>query len=258
VFTVLVSLAAPIDRAIEYFRIVAAVFSVFTILSIVGISIFLLGTGFYPPVKQYNPTTEVWEDLDEPPHFSILTLSGTIMLSIYLIPIILRPVDFIFNFPQYCIGLVSYLLLLPTFINVMQIYSMSNLHDISWGNRPSVTAGTDALSANAAKQQQLKSNYMVFRVNFLTWWVVANAAFAITIENYAQLTNTKSTDGGPIIVNDGSIGFLEIFAAYLAALVVYKVSFGVIHLLKFKIYSNFVAKYKCPKYDLHEEVKRLR
>ena len=51
VFTVLVSLAAPIDRAIEYFRIVAAVFSVFTILSIVGISIFLWGTGFYPPVK---------------------------------------------------------------------------------------------------------------------------------------------------------------------------------------------------------------
>lgn len=57
VFTCLVSLAAPIDRAIEYFRIVAAVFSVFTILSIVGISVFLYGTGFYPPVKQYDPDT---------------------------------------------------------------------------------------------------------------------------------------------------------------------------------------------------------
>lgn len=29
-----------------------------------------------------------------------------------------------------------YILMLPTFINIMQIYSMSNLHDISWGNRP--------------------------------------------------------------------------------------------------------------------------
>jgi cellulose synthase/poly-beta-1,6-N-acetylglucosamine synthase-like glycosyltransferase len=74
------------------------------------------------------------------------------MLSIYVIPVVLRPIDFIFNAPQYAIGLVSYLLLLPTFINVMQIYSMSNLHDISWGNRPSVTAGTNALSGDAAKQ----------------------------------------------------------------------------------------------------------
>jgi len=116
---VLVSLAAPIERAIEYFRIVAAIFSVFTILSIVGIVIFLWGTGFYPPVKEYDPDNQTWNNLDEPAHLSLLTLSGVIMLSIYVIPIVLRPIDFIFNFPQYAIGLVSYLLLLPTFINVM-------------------------------------------------------------------------------------------------------------------------------------------
>jgi hypothetical protein len=51
VFTVLISLAAPIDRAIEYFRVIAAVFSVFTVLSILGIGLFLWNTGFYPPVK---------------------------------------------------------------------------------------------------------------------------------------------------------------------------------------------------------------
>jgi hypothetical protein len=148
----LVSLAAPIDKAIEYFRVVASVFSVFTILSIVGIIFFLVNTGFYPPVKEYDPTTETWTDLDEEPHLNVLTVSGTIMLMIYIVPILLRPIDFIFNFPQYAIGLVSYLLLLPTFVNVMQVYSMCNLHDISWGNRPSVTSGTEALSANSKKQ----------------------------------------------------------------------------------------------------------
>ena len=30
------------------------------------------------------------------------------------------------------------------------------------------------------------------------------------------------------------------------------------HILKFKIRTNFMVKYKTPKYDLHEEVKRLR
>ena len=75
------------------------------------------------------------------------------------------------------------MVLLPIFINVMQVYSMSNLHDISWGNRPSVTAGTNMLSNDAKKQQELKSNYMIFRVNFMTIWIVLNGAFALMIMN---------------------------------------------------------------------------
>lgn len=74
------------------------------------------------------------------------------MLSTYFLPMILRPLDFIYNAPRYIVGIISYLLLLPTFINVMQVYAMSNLHDISWGNRPSVSAGTNMLALDAKKQ----------------------------------------------------------------------------------------------------------
>ena len=148
-FTIFISIASPIDRAIVYFRVVASIFSVMTILSVLGISTFLAQTGFYPPVKQYDVDTKQWHDLPEPPHFSLLTLSGVVMLSIYIVPIFLRPKDFFFNMPQYFFGLMSYFLLLPVFINVMQVYAMSNLHDISWGNRPSVNSGTNALSADA-------------------------------------------------------------------------------------------------------------
>ena len=81
---------------------------------------------------------------------------------------------------------------------------------------------------------------MVFRVNFLTFWIVMNAAFAIVVETYASLTDTSNTDG-PIIVNDGSVGFLEVFALYLSSLVIYKVFFGVLHILNFKIKSNFIG-----------------
>ena len=80
---------------------------------------------------------------------------------------------------------------------------------------------------------------MVFRVNFLTFWIVANTAFAIVIENYAQLTDlTKTT--GPVIVNNGQVGFLEVFAIYLASLVIYKVFFGMIHIIKFKIFYSCI------------------
>ena len=59
---------------------------------------------------------------------------------------------------------------------------MCNLHDISWGNRPSVSAGTNALSSDTKKQQELKSNYQVFRVNFLATWILSNAIFVLILE----------------------------------------------------------------------------
>ena len=51
---------------------------------------------------------------------------------------------------------------------------------------------------------------------------------------------------------------MEVFALYLASLVVYRVFFGFIHILKFKTLANCVYRYKTPKYNLHEEVRRLR
>ena len=75
------------------------------------------------------------------------------MLSIYLIPMILRPLDFIFNFRQYVLGLLAYIVMLPVFINIMQVYSMSNLHDVSWGNRPTVSGGADMHTIHEKKQQ---------------------------------------------------------------------------------------------------------
>jgi hypothetical protein len=84
-----------------------------------------------------------------------------------------------------------------------------------------------------------------------------NTLYAMVVENYAQYSN-RSGDGEAIIVNNGTIGFLEVFACYLAALVLYKTFFGVQHIVKFKILSNCFKAYKMPRYDLHQEVKRLR
>lgn len=95
---------------------------------------------------------------------------------------------------------------------------------------------------------------MVFRVNFVTFWILCNSAFAILTENYLTLPDARETKA----INDGSIGFLEVFALYLASLVVYRVFFGFFHILKFKTLANCVKKYKTRKYNLHDEVRRLR
>ena len=145
------SVCIPINKAVWYFRIIATVFSSFTIFSLVGISSFLANQGFYPTQKEFDVKHEVWRDVKDIhgnpiTHFSILTLSGVIMLCVYFLPMILRPIDFLNNMDKYILGLISYLFLLPTFINVMQIYSMSNLHDVSWGNRPKSTDSSKVLT----------------------------------------------------------------------------------------------------------------
>ena len=71
------------------------------------------------------------------------------MLSIYAIPMLFLPIDFLSNMGGYLVGLLAYILLIPMFVNVFSIYAFSNLHDVSWGNRPTTTGtGTEAFSAN--------------------------------------------------------------------------------------------------------------
>ena len=139
------------------------------------------------------------------------------MLSVFLVPIVLRPLDFIFNFTQYAIGFFSYMFLLPVFINIMQVYSIANLHDISWGNRPSASGGTNMLSNDAKKQQELKTNYMVFRANFLGIWLILNALFVILIRNFV-----------------GSGSFILGFSILLATMVIFRVGFAIIHIISMK------------------------
>lgn len=58
-----------------------------------------------------------------------------------------------------------------------------------------------------------------------------------------------------MIVNDGNIGFLEVYALYLAALVLYKVFFGAIHIIKFKILYTCVRKYRVKEIEMIDMVK---
>lgn len=91
----------------------------------------------------------------------------------------------------------------------------------------------------------------MYRINFLTGWIAINIFYALLIETYAVNTNKD-------VVNDGSWGFLEVFAAYLAILVLYRVTFGGLHILKMKIKRNCLKKYKLQTFDLHQEFKNLR
>ena len=58
------------------------------------------------------------------------------MLAVFLVPILFRPIDFSNNARFYLVGLFTYMILMPMFVTIFTVYSMLNLHDVSWGNRP--------------------------------------------------------------------------------------------------------------------------
>ena len=148
VMTLILSLALPIDRSATWFNIILGAFGFLTTISIIGMILYLNATGFMAPEKKYNPNSEEWEPTGNY-NFSYLVLAGVIMLSIYAVPFIMRPVDFLKNIKGYIVGLISYILMIPMFVNVFSIYSFCNLHDVSWGNRPTTSGtGSEAFSAS--------------------------------------------------------------------------------------------------------------
>jgi hypothetical protein len=132
---------------------------------------------WYPCFEKPNPGTEPVPIV----HFHILLVSTFIMLTVYVIPMVLRPIDFLQNFKEYLIGLVTYFLMMPIFITCMTIYSMCNLHDISWGNRPAA-ADSAQLSIHAKKQAIMLDNYKMYRVNAFCVWALANVLFILLVE----------------------------------------------------------------------------
>jgi len=159
VMVLILSLALPLEKARAWFNIVTVAFGFLTALSVFGMVFYLITSGFFPHEKEYNEGMKEWIPKDET-NFSVLVLAGVIMLSIYVVPMILRPVDFLSNLGGYIVGLFTYILLIPMYINVFSIYAFCNLHDVSWGNRPTTTTtGTEAFSANKQVQMQTEHNY---------------------------------------------------------------------------------------------------
>lgn len=60
---------------------------------------------------------------------------------------------------------------------------MCNLHDISWGNRPSQGTGVEAVAFGAQSQEKLKQDYQVFRAYFLYIWLVLNVVFGAVMSS---------------------------------------------------------------------------
>jgi len=111
------SMSVPIEKAMPYFRCMGLLFSLFSLITIGGIVIYLTESGFISEIMIWDYQIEEYQGTGEY-GLNVLALTGSIMLSVFIIPIVSRPIDFLSNAGKYIIGLISYIVLMPMFTNV--------------------------------------------------------------------------------------------------------------------------------------------
>lgn len=108
-------------------------------------------------------------------------------------------------------GAAHYIFMMPTYINILLIYAICNIHDCTWGNRP------DVLKKD---EQDKLETFESYRARWTAIWALCNGLFV-----YLILTALNGSDQ-----NTKIIYFVGIGAAGVAVLVI-RVTGGLIYLL---------------------------
>ena len=78
-------------------------------------------------------------------------------------------------------GVLSFIFMTGSYVNIFLIYSICNIHDVSWGNRP------DKMTAD---EKCLVDEYKNERTRWVLVWILMNASFA-------YLSNIVTSSGSP-------------------------------------------------------------
>lgn len=108
-------------------------------------------------------------------------------------------------------GLVYVTYLAPTFINIITIYSVSNIHDVTWGSRP---AGDSEADVNK-RAKDMSIDYRDYRSKFLIIWLIFNAIA-----------------GGCVVIisRSNNYWYLFIFAVILMVMISSKILFSTLYI----------------------------
>lgn len=166
---------------------------------------------------------------------------AVIFLCIWLLSYVL---PLVFNFSKLRVadfikGAVYSIFLSPTYINIFTIFAISNIHDVSWGSRPSVT-DKSAMAIEAEREQIYKD----YRSKFLLIWVGINFAVGATITQLSRSGEAQS---------------IEYVAIFLIVVLSLKICFGTMHLIATMCHRHQVKKHilNKPKNDIFKDIEEV-
>lgn len=266
-FIMMLSVGGVLSKAMFYFKSLLVFLTFWTFVGLIGMTYLISETGFKGKYNEdinkdtgcqnYDADNNEWvrvgkkKDLSRY-NFMWTSLFGVIILCAFFVPILLRPMDFIKNIHRYIVGFCTYMVLLPTYTNTLQIYAMCNLHDISWGNRPTTAGGAtgqNQLTSDQQKQLKLKNEYMLFRVQFLLFWIVSNVIYISMVQDIFKANSQERYCG--------NWSFVDCFTCFLTCISIFKIFFASCHYLTWK-FRAFDKRYQCERFDLDKESKTLR
>lgn len=180
IFT-LMSITKPIEKSTAAYTLMVIIFGCFIFIS--------LGFG----IKYF------WEESkgEIVGYLMVITL-----VSSYIVPPLLNITRM--NHCKYLVGAAILVFLSPMYINIFIIYSMANLHDISWGNRDTDTK----------KSMETRKNLEKFRALCLIVWIFLNAVYGYGII---------------YISRDSQRYYILVLTILVSGTVLMKVSFAIIH-----------------------------
>ena len=94
-------------------------------------------------------------------------------------------------------------------------------------------------------------DYKVYRANFLFIWFCANGAYFVTVLRLGEA-------GDEYEVNDGSFSVLDGFSMDLASVVIFKVVFAILYVIKWQCRYLRKEQYKVTEYNLERTFKALK
>jgi cellulose synthase/poly-beta-1,6-N-acetylglucosamine synthase-like glycosyltransferase len=123
---------------------------------------------------QYFSNPEIYED-----NYWVLGLV-CYNIGLYVIaPLLHNPC---YNIKILALGFIQFITLIPTYVNVFQIYSICNIQDVTWGNRP------DKLTEDEKRKQQ---GFDEYRTKWVIIWVISNSLFAFFFRSVQKVTNVS-------------------------------------------------------------------
>lgn len=125
-----------------------------------------------------------------------------IFLLSYIIPLLVNCTKLrVYDFLK---GVIYATYLSPTYVNILTIYAISNIHDISWGSRPDVQ-----MSVSSTTEKKKDFLYKNYRAKFLIFWALCNAGVGVAISSSAHFV---------IVFIGGFLGVVMLFKIVLSVL----------------------------------------
>ena len=109
-------------------------------------------------------------------------------------------------------GVIYCIYLSPTYINLITIYAISNIHDVSWGSRK--TTENPAFNAVERKRSILYRNY---RAIFLIFWASVNAIVGLVLQ---------------YLYSSQDLAVIFYIAAFLIGVMIFRILLAVLHRIK--------------------------